>query len=303
MTDIEIIQGFKVWIVERAGAFSGYDVSSLVSDIEITSSLAGFSGKLTLMIAPNPQEAIKITLGQKIYVWKDEKPLFYGYIFNLGSDKSRVVKVTAFDNLYYFKNPDYRAFSEGEKTLKDVFVEICVACKLPYKITGFVLNDETRLHRHNFNDVSYFEMLSECMQERNNAILQESELLPRYYFIRCIAGVIELTDIYTASKEISNIKDSINPYCLDITEYNFNTEIENTFNEVLLLESADSEKAKGKQEKADTDFSENWRALILQAKATDKELIHSYYEYTAKRYKAGKKTLQEYERLKKEGKI
>lgn len=163
---------------------------------------------------------------------------------------------------------------------------------------------------------------------RYNEYFDELNLLkpPVKYFIRDNFGVVELNDIENNVKyrisgvnekatvqwsdamsvESANVEGEavLNPLIIGdgslLTNYEYEIDIDkNTFNEIIFMESGNNEKAK----KNSTGVSEGWRERIREASATDADLIYAYAEWKAGRYTPGTVTKQEFERLRREGKI
>ena len=110
---------------------------------------------------------MQLEVGQCVYFWNGEKGIFKGYIFKISTNKEQKYSITAYDNLRYFQNHDYRCISEAEKTLAQVFTEICTALNVPYRVLGHAKTSNERLHKHNWQDVSYFDIISDCITEMN----------------------------------------------------------------------------------------------------------------------------------------
>lgn len=159
--------GIKMFITKRNDIKDGFDVSLLVHDIEHTTSITGQAGKLTFQMEKDPNGILHIENGMKVLFWHNECEIFSGFIFRIGTDKSQVVQVTAYDNMRYLQNHDFRSISEAEKTLAELFTEICNAMQVDFRVEGIAKTDSKKLHAHNWVDVSLFDILSECMNEMN----------------------------------------------------------------------------------------------------------------------------------------
>lgn len=208
---------YRLWITERTnkeqGKLKGFDVSTLAHNIEYTTSLYGQAGKLTFTLEKDPNGVLELELGKCVYFWNGEFEIFKGYIFKIGTDKSEKYSITAYDNMRYLQNHDYRCIGEGDKTLADMFKEICTALNIPYAITGEAAKPTIeKLHKHNWQDVSYFDILKDCIDEMSvRSIQKERDFVvegsgevsdkidlsktPVKYVIRCVFGTVELTDI------------------------------------------------------------------------------------------------------------
>ena len=70
--------------------------------IEWTTERAGAPGKLTFKV--HLDDKLDITEGNAVRYKKDDKNIFYGFIFSKKMDKERIITVTAYDQLRYLKN-------------------------------------------------------------------------------------------------------------------------------------------------------------------------------------------------------
>lgn len=69
----------------------------------------GIPGKLTFNVVQD--ELLKIEEGNEVRFKKDNNNVFRGFIFTLGRNKDETVKVTAYNQLRYFKNKDSYIYS------------------------------------------------------------------------------------------------------------------------------------------------------------------------------------------------
>lgn len=208
---------YKMHIVDQISK-QAFDVSTLVHDIEHTTSLYGQPGKLTFLIEKDPNDDLQISCGSLVQFWCDDYPVFYGYVFKIGTDRTECYRVTAYDQMRYLQNHDYLLMKD--MNLVDVFNKICNALKIEdenKKILGKAkINSKLRMGNLNlkhFADVSYFDILQHCMNEervRSTEIKTMNEdgsftqtydptkldkIFPTVYFIRDNFGTLELNDI------------------------------------------------------------------------------------------------------------
>lgn len=76
----------------------------------------GAPGQLTFNVLQDSD--LKITEGDAVRLKVDGKNLFYGFIFKKSSDKTKKIKVTAYDQLRYLKNKDTYVYTN--KTASEV---------------------------------------------------------------------------------------------------------------------------------------------------------------------------------------
>ena len=73
-------------------------------DITWKTERKGYPGELKFNIIQD--DVINVTEGNAVRLKKDGSNIFYGFIFSKSSDKEKVVTITAYDQLRYFKNKD-----------------------------------------------------------------------------------------------------------------------------------------------------------------------------------------------------
>lgn len=77
---------------------------SIEGDITWKTERKGYPGELKFNIIQD--DVINVTEGNAVRLKKDGSNIFYGFIFSKSSDKEKVVTITAYDQLRYFKNKD-----------------------------------------------------------------------------------------------------------------------------------------------------------------------------------------------------
>lgn len=76
----------------------------VLDDIEWETARKGEPGKLTFTVVKD--EIISFSEGSEVTFRVDDKILFFGYVFQKSRNKDHHIKVTAYDQLRYFKNKD-----------------------------------------------------------------------------------------------------------------------------------------------------------------------------------------------------
>lgn len=188
-----------------------YDISTLIYNVEHTTSLQGQAGKLTFSIKKDPNEILKISCGNTILFWNDDIPIFYGHVFKIKTDKSGDFSITAYDNTRYLQNHDYLLVDD--MNLQDVFNKICNNLKLKNKLLGKARFPQQKINKKHFADTSYFDMIQYAINETNNTYVTEKVIrddgsfedvydpnmsidkIPVYFFIRDNFGTLELNDL------------------------------------------------------------------------------------------------------------
>ncbi|MCM1224398.1 MAG: hypothetical protein NC548_59115 [Lachnospiraceae bacterium] len=111
---------------EEIPTVDGFDISELAHGIEHTTSLLAQPGKLSFVLEKDGNGILKIELGSAIYfsVFDDdgnEKKVFFGYVFSLGTDRTEAYRVVAYDQMFYLRNHDIWAIPGGTKSLNEFF--------------------------------------------------------------------------------------------------------------------------------------------------------------------------------------
>jgi len=212
----------ELHITNRTDLTDGWDVSSLAHNIEYSTSLLSQPGKLTFTLERDPNGLLKLEIGLRVVFKHDGKGIFNGFIFKIETTNKGTYSVTAYDSLRYLKNHDYKTVGEGERTMKEVFIDICTAMNLDYKVVGYASSEVEKLHKHAWLDKSYFEILNDCVEEMNRRSIsvrvydpngqyldektkqyyfersdtaEAQQKIPKKFFIKDDFGVVTLTDI------------------------------------------------------------------------------------------------------------
>lgn len=251
----------------------GYDVTEIAHGIEYNTALDGSAGKLTFTLEAD--EIAKIECGDDVifYVSEDgidEKNVFTGKVFTIGTDQSGVRKITAYDSLRYLKNHDYLSIEAGKKTLHDIFVEIGTKWKFDYfdGTVGDKLTQTFKLQKHIFCDVSLYDILKWCMEQAAQGSFStgdngdfdiirdtipgsedydadtDSKFSGRYYFLQDIAGVLCLNEV--------SLNSDKNPVIIGdeslLTGYDYEVSTDKeTYNEIILVQDSETKDADGKK--------------------------------------------------------
>lgn len=175
------ISNFQVIIYDNKNDKS-FDVSQVVSDMTITTYLYDNPGKCEFTI-----EAISpLTFyeGAAVSVIIDGFKMFKGYVFKKNRNQEvKTIKVTAYDQLRYLKNKDFRVF-EGV-TSSQIFAQLCDAYALKYKVVDpstFICPPRSE------DNTSLYDMIKNAL----DVTLASSN---QWYFIRDNYGVLEHKNI------------------------------------------------------------------------------------------------------------
>lgn len=295
---------------KREDSSDGWDVSEIVHDIEYTTSILGQAGKLTFTLEKDTSEdPLRISIGSLVKFWHSDKevkkgekgnPVFFGNIFKIGTDSNENYKVVAYDPTRYLQNHLYRAIkAEDEKTLIDVFNDICSVFKLKNDIVYHKPNSsdywniyQGKLSKRTFIDVSAFEILQTCMgnaayvdqTEINPELLAylpetETSIIPRYYIRNdfkadgtATVGLHEILCDFLFDENGKRRKDFlvIGDESL-LSDYNFDIDIDNeTYNLFIFMYAKEkNSNSKNTESNKQVDEKENFIAFQAGTEITD----------------------------------
>ena len=155
------------------GKLEGFDVSELAYGIDYSTSLKGYAGKLTFKLRKDPNNILKIALGDVVEFSYDDFNVFKGYVFTLSTDETEEYSVVAYDQMRYLQNHDYY-FTDGTESASDIFTKICTNAGFKeYNFTNkkmidsFKVVDKSiiKVRPHTFQDKTYFEIIEWAIEE------------------------------------------------------------------------------------------------------------------------------------------
>lgn len=167
-----------------------YDVSDVVSDVSITTYLHDNPGKLEFTLySVSP---ITFTMGAGVSVVVDGYKMFKGFIFSWrGTNESdpREVKVTAYDQMRYLKNKDFKVFQN--MTSDQIFKDICKTYLLKYKI----------IDKSNYICPSRVEDATSLYDMIQNSLDATLAFSGQWFYIRDNFGVLEHRNILSSMED------------------------------------------------------------------------------------------------------
>ena len=159
---------YVVQIIDNE-SHEGFDVSELAYDITHSTTLQGQPGKLTFNLRKDlTNSGFQLSIGSVVRFYNDDVPVFYGYIFNIKTNREDIYQVIAYDQMRYLQNHNYLFMKD--MNLVDVFKQVCTFEKIKnYAILGNAKNltSANNLESYHFNDVSDFDLLQHCINETN----------------------------------------------------------------------------------------------------------------------------------------
>lgn len=277
----------------------GFDVSEIVHSIEYTTSILGQAGKLTFTLEKDPNNILKIGVGSLVKFWhsdsntEEEKPIFMGNIFTIGTTEKNDYRVVAYDQLRYLQNHNNLVIPDYEDELVYYFTLICEQEGLKpeqWKVGNWVkyIGTHTPIAGNNFVDCSNFDILQYCMNEYSlhcnlriktenitpefmasgGKILRKDLYVPKFY-LKDNFGVLELREVLTdfiyddygnEKKEFLVIGDESL-----LTSYNYEVDIDkDTSNEFFFMYN---QKKDGANESTETNKLVNEKSLLVSFQA------------------------------------
>lgn len=210
-----------------------YDISTLVSTIQYTTVLEGQAGKLTFQLEKDPNGILNMYNGSIVQFYRDGKGIFYGYVFNMGTDAKEAYQIVAYDQMRYLKNEDTLYYSG--KTVSNVFDDICTRHRLNKRkiVTpcNFVCPNKK------YEGQTLFNILKHQIQQGNIASKGT-----KYYFIRDNFGTLEFNELGNCKTNVVIGEKSL------LSSFQYEISIDkNTYNEIKIVKNYQSEDVKGKK--------------------------------------------------------
>ncbi|WP_410769575.1 hypothetical protein [Fontibacillus sp. BL9] len=87
-----------------------YDISDLITDATWKTSRIGKPGSFDFTMLLDRDSKFTINNGDIVTMKYDDKPLFYGYVFTIGSSEEETIKIKAYDQLRYLTANDTYVF-------------------------------------------------------------------------------------------------------------------------------------------------------------------------------------------------
>lgn len=100
---------------------NGFMIPATLDGVTWTTERKSYPGCLTFDVKID--EKLKISEGNNLSFYKDDKPVFHGFIFKRECDKDKIYKITAYDQLRYFKNKD--TYNYDNKRADELVTMLC----------------------------------------------------------------------------------------------------------------------------------------------------------------------------------
>lgn len=233
------------------------DISKICEDLTITSVLEGSASSLDFSYLAS--SGVNIVEGNVVYVKLNGKIFFYGWVFKKDVSYNDTVKIRAYDIKRYLKYTDVDV--TGNETIDQLFKRICEMANIKYIITdksSFII--PSKIHDGvSYNDIIQFGLDQTFINNNKER-----------FCIRSNEDKLELLNVNNNQKNIV-----IGDYSL-ITNYQFSTDIENTYTAFKIQRELDN-----KEEKKLTQSQRilNRKTFTLQPKENIKKWgVLQYYE-------------------------
>lgn len=230
-----------------------YDISTITGDLKWITSIDSQPGKLEFTVLED--EAVYLRNGDMIEAKSGGKTFFKGKVFIRQKKKTKLWRIVAYDNMRYLKNEDTIVFEAS--TAAQRFKKICEIQGLPYKILADSVYNCPAVVA---DKKSYFSMLEDALEETRTGT-QDAR-----YCIHDDAGTLTFVAL-----EQMNL-----PYILGdesmITEYDFESSIEDAYNTVKVTREDKDKKNREVYVAEDQANVKKWGKLQLLETASDAEL-------------------------------
>lgn len=227
-----------------------YDISEFLASSVSFDDNINKSSILNFSIINNPD--LVIEEGNKIVFGFDLDNYFEGYIFKVGFTQSDEIKITAYDQLRYFKTNETYVFCGIAAS--SAVTQICNDFKI--KI-GEIQNTIFKLPELIFDNKCILDIISDCLVA---TMTKTNEM----YFLKDNCGLVELKNIATTVSDII-----IDPEWL-LYGYSYDRSIDdNTYNQIKLIRD---NKDTGERElyvAKDSSTIKKWGLLQLAEKVDD----------------------------------
>lgn len=198
-----------------------YDISEVISNLEITTHIDSDPGKATFDIIKC--DGIQFWEGATVSIQIDGYKMFKGYVFAKKRDKNvDIISVTCYDQLRYLKNKDSYVFEN--MTSDEIFTKICNDFVLKHR----VVNKSSHICAPRSNDATaLYDMIKTALDD---TLINTKQ----WYIIRDNYGVLEHINVYSLQAGIILGDKS------GVTDFTYETSIDkDTYNQIKLYRDND----------------------------------------------------------------
>ncbi len=220
---------------------------AILDDIVWETQRKGSPGKLTFSVVADKD--LTVEEGSPVKLTVDGTPMFYGFVFRLKRDKSRIVHITAYDQMRYLKNKDTYNF---EKTTASGIISAVAG---DYGLTlGSIAGTSYMIPAWIADDKALIDIMQEALE-------MELTNTRQLYVLYDDAGKLTLKN--AASMKVGLLIDAETA-----ENYDYDSNIdENTYNRVLLV--YEDSKTKARKFFEANGGNTNWGTLQYFEKLSD----------------------------------
>ncbi|MEG0297628.1 MAG: hypothetical protein RR620_12990 [Clostridium sp.] len=204
------------FIVQNSNDGKAYDISDLVSDIDFTTEMEGNPGKLTCTINVT-QNSNYVSEGSPVSFKVGNVNVFWGYVFKIKKSSNHELNITAYDQLRYLKSKDTYVFNG--LTCDGIFKKICS----DYDIKSKIVHTSWHTLPQRINDNK---TLAEMIQYGFDKTLIDTG---DWFMMRDNFGTLECLNVWEEKTDLAIGDESL------LNDYNYDSDIEDSFNQVKLV--------------------------------------------------------------------
>lgn len=220
-----------------------YDISDVAKNIKFDTEIQDNPGKLTFDIL-RPDILNYVSEGSPVSLKVKGINVFWGYVFKIGKNNKKIISVTAYDQLRYFKYKDTYVISG--LSCEGIFKKICLDRQIKYKI----VNSCSHVLPDRVNDNK---SCAEIVQYGFDKTLVDTG---KWYFMRDNFGTLELLEVSQQFTELAIGDESL------LIDYDYETSIDNeTYNQIKLVKENKKTKKREIYIVKDSDNMKKWGTL------------------------------------------
>ncbi|GAA0104311.1 hypothetical protein UT300013_09330 [Paraclostridium sordellii] len=264
-------------IVQNTNTGKAYDISDLISDIELNQEIQDNPGKLTFTLQDVLNEDY-MSEGSPISLKINNEKIFFGFIFKLGKSEKKEIKITAYDQLRYLKYKDTYVFKN--LTCSQIFSKICMDYNINFKIKHSSNHTLPAKIEDNKN-------LGDIIQYAFDKTLIDTG---EWFFIRDNFGTLEHLNVWEEKTNLAIGDESL------LNSYDYESSIDDeTYNQVKLIKENKETKKREVYIVKDSQNIKKWGILQYFDKVDEKmneAQIKERAEMLLKHYNKPKKSLK-----------
>ncbi|WP_194189660.1 XkdQ/YqbQ family protein [Clostridium chrysemydis] len=264
-------------VIQNTNTGKAYEISDLVSDIEIAQELQDNPGKLSFTLNTQNKKDI-VSEGSPVSLKVNNNKVFFGYVFKIGIDQGVELKITAYDQLRYLKYKDTYVFKS--MTCNQIFSKICNDYNIKHEIkhtSSYLLPPKIEDNKN----------LAEMIQYGFDKTLIDTK---EWFFMRDDYGVLKHLNVFEERTPLVIGDSSL------LNEFSYESSIDDeTYNQVKLIKENKETKKREVYIVKDSKNINKWGILQYFDKVDEKmneAQIKQRADMLLKHYNRPKKTLK-----------